>query len=89
VESLHTAARNAGKIDMSLSESEIRSLQCCDNLITTARRGGNINMDQSETEVRRQAMAQVRGRSVDNWRNETLQNQRPPLPRPRLTSILT
>jgi len=65
-ENLLTAARKAGKIDMSLPESQIQGLQAEENVLTAARRGGNINMDQSETEVRRQAMAQVRGRSVDD-----------------------
>jgi len=52
-------------IDMSLPQSEIRSLQAGENLLTASRRGGKINMDQSETEVRRQVMMQAKGRSVD------------------------
>jgi len=64
-EKILTAARNAGKINMSLPEPQSQSLQVRENVLTAARRGGNINMDQLETEVGLQAMAQVRGRSVD------------------------
>jgi len=63
-EILLTTART-GKIDMGLPESEIRSLQAGENLLTAARRGGKMKMDKLETEIRRQAMAQVQWRSVE------------------------
>jgi len=78
-ENLLTAARNSGKINMNLPESQIRSLQAEENLRTAARNAGKINMslpesqirslqvmDQSDTDIRRQAMAHVQGRSVND-----------------------
>jgi len=64
-QNLLTAARNRGKIDMSLSEPQIRGLQAEQNLLTAARNGGKIDMSLPELQIRRQAMALMRGSSVE------------------------